>query len=160
MRGLRLATLTASVAAAAASAGATAGLAAGTNAAAYRAQVNAICRSYTPKFTQIEDDMARARRAGDANRSAFDLGLALELTLKQGLRIEKTPVPADARPRMAAPLRLLHAVDLRLQSTLAAIARGDGTAYLAEAAKLVKVAAPLNRTFDGVGLRDCGSNQL
>ena len=129
------------------------------NAAAYRAQVNAICRSYTPKFKSIESDMAAAKRAGDNHRYAYDAGFALALTLKQGLRVEQAPVPADAQRQMAAPLKLLHSVDLQLRRTLAAAVAGDSQAFVAESVKLAKLAAPLNHRFDAVGLRDCGSNQ-
>ena len=131
----------------------------GSNAAAYRAQVNAICRSYTPKLKSLEADMAAAKRAGDDHRYGYDFGFALALTFKQDLRVEKTPVPADARHQMAAPLQLLHTVDLQLSRTLAAAVAGDGQAFATESAKLAKISAPLNRRFDTVGLRDCGSNQ-
>lgn len=152
-----MATLAASLAAAVALVAAAA--AAGSNAASYRAQVNAICRSFTPKFKRLESDMTSAKRAGDTHRYAYDFGVALTLTLRQGLQVEKTPVPVDAKAQMAAPLRLLHSVDLRLESTLAAAVKGDAQAFATESAKLAKVSAPLNRSFDAAGLRDCGSNQ-
>jgi hypothetical protein len=60
---------------------------------------------------------------------------------------------------MAAPLRLLHTVDLQLRRVLAAAVSGDAQAFQAGSAKLAKVSAPLNHSFDAVGLRDCGSNQ-
>lgn len=144
---------------AAAFAAAVTATAAGSNAVAYRAQVNAICRSYTPRFHQLESDMTKAKSAGDVHRYAYDLGVVLALTLKQGLRVERTPVPADARARMTVPLRLLHAADLQLRRTLTVAVNGDSAGFVTEAAKLAKVAAPLNRSFDAAGLRDCGSNQ-
>ena len=130
------------------------------NAAAYRAQVNAICRSFTPTFTRIETDMAAAKRAGDAHRYAYDVGVMLALSLKESIRIEKAPVPPDARQRMAAPLSLVHASELQLRRTIAAAVNADAQAFATESKKLARVAAPLNKIFDGVGLRDCGSNQL
>lgn len=138
-----------------------AGVASGaqTNAASYRAQVNALCRSYTPMFKQLEADMAAAKRAGDNNRYGYDAGVVLSLTFKEGLRVESTPVPVDARAQMAAPLRLLHTVDLELRWVLAAAVAGDRQVFQAESARLATVARPLNHTFDSVGLRDCGSNQ-
>jgi hypothetical protein len=129
------------------------------NAASYRAQVNALCRSYTPRFKQLEADMAAAKRAGDNARYGYDAGVVLSLAFKEGLRVENTPAPVDARAQMAAPLRLLHTVDLQLRKVLAAAVAGDRQAFQAEAAKLATVARPLNHALDAVGLRDCGSNQ-
>ena len=139
--------------------GATVVTAAEMNAVSYKAQVNAICRSNTPRFRQLEADMAAAKRAGDSHRYGYDIGFALSLTLKQGLRVESTPVPVDARAQMASPLRLLHTVDLQLHRVLATVASGDAQAFQAELATLGKISRPLNHSFDAVGLRDCGSNQ-
>jgi hypothetical protein len=147
------------LAAAAALASATASNAARSNVAAYRAQVNALCRSYTPKLRSLEADMAAAKRVGNSSRYGYDAGYALALALKEGLRIEQTAVPADAQRQMALPLRMLHNADLTLRRTLAAAVAGDGRAFAAGAAQLAKLAAPMNRRFDAVGLRDCGSNQ-
>jgi hypothetical protein len=159
MSRLLMGILALSIAVSVALVGAETSSATGSNAAGYRAQVNAICRSYTPKFRQLLSDMASAKRAGDNHRYAYDIGVAFALTLKQGLRVEKAPVPVDAQRQMAATLRLLHAVDLQLRRTLAAAVNGNAQAFAAESAKLGTVAAPLNRRFDAVGLRDCGSNQ-
>jgi hypothetical protein len=147
------------VALATALAAATAATAAASNLTAYRAQVNGICRSYTPKFRKLEADMANAKRAGDVHRYAYDFGKILGLTLAQGLRVEKTPVPADGRTRMAPTLRLLHAADAQLRRVILAATAGDQAGFKAELTKLAKVASPLNRSFDSVGLQDCGSNQ-
>jgi hypothetical protein len=147
------------IAAAVALASATASSAASSNAAAYRAQVNEICRSYTPKLRSLEADMAAAKKAGDSGRYGYDAGYALALALKEGLRVEHAAVPADAQRQMAAPLRLLHSVDVALRRTLAAAVAGDSRAFAAGAVQVAKLAVPLNREFDSVGLRDCGSNQ-
>jgi hypothetical protein len=139
----------------------TAAIAAGASStlAAYRSQVNGICASYTPQFKKVEADMARAKRTGNARQYAYDVGFALALTLKQGRRIEAMPVPADGRTAMASPLRLLHRVDLQLARVTAAAVAGDNAAFQIEGARLTMIAAPLNRTFDSVGLRACGSGQ-
>jgi hypothetical protein len=127
--------------------------------AQYRAQVNGICRSYTPKFKKLEADMADAKRAGDVHRYAYDFGTILGLTLAQGVRVEKTPVPADGRARMAPTLRLLHAADAQLRRAIQAATAGDQNGFKTQLIKLAKVSAPLNRSFDSVGLQDCGSRQ-
>ena len=60
---------------------------------------------------------------------------------------------------MAAPLGLLHTVDLELRRVLAAAVADNRQVFQAESVKLATVARPLNHTFDAVGLCDCGSNQ-
>jgi hypothetical protein len=160
VEGFRRTLLTSAAGLAVAVVAATAAFAGSSNAAAYRAQVNAICRSFTPTFTRYENDMAAAKRAGDSHRYAYDVGALLALTLKETVRVEKAPVPSDARQLMAAPLRLLHTVDLQLRRTIAAAVNADAQAFVTESKKLARVAAPLNKSFDAVGLRDCGSNQL
>ena len=139
--------------------GATGAAAADANFSAYRAHVNGICRSYTPKFKSLEADMAKAQHAGNAHRYAYDFGAILGLTLAQGVRVEKTPVPADGRARMARPLKQLHAADAQLRRTIAATTAGDASEFKSQLTKLARVAAPLNHSFDAVGLQDCGSRQ-
>jgi hypothetical protein len=129
------------------------------NAAAYRVQVNALCRFYTPKFKGVERDMARADKAGDVHRYAYDVGLLIGISYAQGIRIEKTPVPADARTVMAPALRLLHSVDLRLLRITSIALKGDLQGVISQTQKLSGVTASLNRSFDAAGLRDCGSGQ-
>jgi hypothetical protein len=129
------------------------------NAAQYRAHVNAICRSYTPRLKRVEAAANSARAAGDAHRYAYDVGLLVGISLAEGVRVEKTPVPSDAAARMARPLRLLHRVDVQLRRIVARALAGDLRGVLTEAAPLAKLQRPLNASFDAVGLRDCGSNQ-
>lgn len=160
MEGFRRTLLTSIAGLAVAVVAATAAFAGSSDAAAYRAQVNAICRSFTPTFTRVEKDMAAAKRAGNSQRYAYDLGVMLALSLKETLRIEKAPVPSDAQERMAATLSVLHASGLQLRRTIAAAVNADAQAFATESKKLGRVAAPLNKMFDNVGLRDCGSNQL
>ncbi len=160
MEGFRRTLLTSVAGLAVAVVAATAALAGSSNAAAYRAQVNAICRSFTPTFTRLENDMAAAKRAGDTHRYAYDVGALLALTLKETVRVEKAPVPLDARRRMSATLSLLHTAELQLRRTITAAVNADAQGFATELTKLARVAAPLNKSFDGVGLRDCGSNQL
>jgi hypothetical protein len=160
VKGFRRTLLTSVAVLAVATVAATAAFAGSSNAAAYRAQVNAICRSFTPTFSRYENDMAAAKRAGDNHRYAYDVGALLALTLKETVRVEKAPVPSDARQLMAAPLRLLHTVELQLRRTITAAVNADAQGFVIESKKLARVAAPLNKSFDAVGLRDCGSNQL
>jgi hypothetical protein len=127
--------------------------------AAYKASLNGLCRSYTPKFKLLETRMTRAVRAKDAHAYGLYLGAYLALGLQQDVRIERTPVPAALRALMSPILRTLRAADTHLRGAIAAARRGDDKGISLELTRAAKVAAPLNRMLDAAGLRDCGSNQ-
>jgi hypothetical protein len=129
------------------------------NAVAYRNHVNAICRSYTPGIRAAEAEMQTAQAAGEVHGYAYAVGVLVGITYRQGIRVEKTPVPTDAAARIARPLRLLHSLDIQLRKIVATAIAGDLAGVLAQVAPLEKLAGPLNKAFDAVGLRDCGSNQ-
>jgi hypothetical protein len=128
-------------------------------AAQYRTQVNALCRSYTPKLKQVEGDMARAKAAGNGQVYLHDFGVLVGMSLVEGRRVERAPLPQTGAAVFVKPLRLLHAVDGHLQQMIGSIVAGDGAGLLRESAALSKIAAPLNPLLDAAGLRDCGSNQ-
>jgi len=108
---------------------------------------------------RAEAAMLAAQKAGDAHKAAFQLGVLIGASLAEGIRLEATSVPADARTIMARPLRLLRLVDSYARMMLQAAVAGDQATFLSEAATLQRVGAPLNHAFDAAGLRDCGSNQ-
>jgi hypothetical protein len=143
----------------AASAAATSAAAPAFSAAQYRSQVNALCRSYTPKLKQVEVDMAHARSSGDSQRYAYDIGVLAGVSLVEGARMERTPLPRTGAAPFATPLHLLHTVDARLRLLVTHALAANMAAVVADMNVLGKVAAPLNRSFDAAGLRDCGSNQ-
>jgi hypothetical protein len=128
-------------------------------AAQYRTQVNTLCRSYTPKLKLVEADMARAKAAGNSQRYVHDFGVLVGMSLAEGTRVERAPLPLTGAASFVKPLRVLRAVDTQLRQMVASMAAGDGAALLTESAVLSKIAAPLNRLLDAAGLRDCGSNQ-
>jgi hypothetical protein len=134
------------------------GTAGGTSFAQYRQHVNRICRSYTPRLKRLDADVARAVRAGNANRAAADFRRLLQLTLAETVDIQKVSVPADARARMRRPLRLLHGFQVQLRRVIAA-SRTSAPALQLELQRLATMTPPLNRAFDSVGLQDCGSRQ-
>src|SRR5436305_2415226 len=68
---------------------ASAASAADANFSTYRAHVNGICRSFTPKLKNLEADMAKAQRARNLQRYAYDFGTILGLNLAQGTRVER-----------------------------------------------------------------------
>lgn len=129
------------------------------NGSAYRAHVNALCRSYTPRMQVEAAGMTAARAAGDLHRFGYHLGVLMVLALREGLGVERTPVPADAAARMARPLGQLHLVDVQLGRVMSRVLAHDAAGVVAETAKLAHLQVPLNASFDAVGLRDCGSNQ-
>lgn len=129
------------------------------NFAQYRTKVNAVCRSYTPRIKRLEATMTAAQKAGNNRKVAEELGVLIGITLGEGTRIEGIPVPPDGRKRMAKPLRLLRSADTHARNLLRAAAAGDQTGMVTELTALDRASAPLNRAFDAVGLRDCGSNQ-
>jgi hypothetical protein len=134
-------------------------VAATANFAQYRTKVNALCRTYTPRIKRVEATMTAAQKAGNNQKVAYELGVLIGISLAEGRRIEGIPVPADGRKKMARPLRLLRSADTHARNVLAAAAAGDQATTVTELAALQRAAAPLNRAFDAVGLRDCGSKQ-
>jgi hypothetical protein len=135
------------------------GFASSGRAAAYRNQVNGICRSYTPRLKKVEANAIAAKKAGDRHQIAYDLGLSLALTLRQDMAIERVPVPQELRRKMAPRLRLLRTIDGLVRRFFASAQAGDETLALVELHQITTLARPLNAMFDSAGLRDCGSNQ-
>jgi hypothetical protein len=135
------------------------GFASSGGAAAYRNEVNSICRSYTPRLKKVEADAIAAKKAGDRHQIAYDLGLGLALTLRQDTAIERVPVPAELQRLMASRLRRLRTIDGLVRRFFASARAGDQTLALVELQQITTLARPLNSMFDSAGLRDCGSNQ-
>src|SRR5438132_13633891 len=74
--------------------------AADVNFAAYKAHVNGICRSYTPKFKRLEADLAQAQRAGNSQSYAYGFRTILGLTLTQNVRVKTTPITTEGPRRV------------------------------------------------------------
>jgi hypothetical protein len=137
----------------------TAAAASASTPAAYRAQLNGLCRSYTPKLKRLEANMAGAQRANDPHAYGVYLGRSIALALEEDGRIERTPVPAAMRAQMTPIVRDLKLADSHARLTIADALHGDAKAMLAELGKMAQLAPSLNRRLDRAGLRDCGSNQ-
>jgi hypothetical protein len=127
--------------------------------AGYRAELNRLCRGYTPKLRADQKAMQKATEAKDWKAFGYALGHYLALALTQDRRIETTPVPHAMRTQMAPILRLLRTADSHARLALRKAALGDSRGMLAELDKIGKLAQPLNGRLDRAGLRDCGSNQ-
>ena len=127
--------------------------------AAYRAQLNGLCRSNTPTIHAINADLNRAVKAKDGFTIGADLGKLLLINLRQDARIEAIPVPVAMRTQMAAIFRVLRQIDSHARLGIAKAANRDSAGLLAELDTIGRIAKPLNGQLDRAGLRDCGSNQ-
>ncbi|HEX4526703.1 MAG TPA: hypothetical protein VH108_08195 [Gaiellaceae bacterium] len=125
----------------------------------YRAQLNAVCRSYTPRFKKYEAQIAAAQKAGNNHALGYVLGELLATALLQDSQLERAPVPPALESRLTPIIARLRQADLHIRLFLGASGRADAQTMGAEWTKLGKIGAPLNRMFDAAGLRDCGSNQ-
>jgi hypothetical protein len=127
--------------------------------AAYRANVNGICRGYTPTGKSLEAQMKKAQAAKDYVAWGVALGRLLLLDLEQDRRIEAVPVPAALTARMKTILTRMRTIDGHIRAAIADAGAGKSQAMLAELLKIGDLAKPLNAQLDAAGLKDCGSNQ-
>jgi hypothetical protein len=125
----------------------------------YRAQLNRLCRSYTPKLKRDAQKMREALKANDANAFGVALAHMIRLTLAQDAAIVQTPVPAAMRAQMKPILGLFRAADVHLRRAAKFGSTGNVRGVLAELQRTSKLTPELNRRLDRAGLRDCGSNQ-
>jgi len=140
------------------------GLAAGAAAAtptpaAYRAHLNALCRTYTPSMKRAKTDLVSAQKANDAHGVGVALGRLLALGLSEDGKIEAVPVPPAMRTQMNPILSRLRAIDAHARLAIAKAAAGDGAGMGAELGAIQRLGTGLNERTDAAGLRDCGSNQ-
>jgi hypothetical protein len=127
--------------------------------AQYRAHVNAVCRSYTPRLKVQETAMTQAQKNQQSVAYLVALGKLLGLTLAQDREIEATPVPAALKATMTPILTRLKQADVLIRQIVVASSQGDSATMIAELRKLISLGKPMNRLLDAAGLRDCGSNQ-
>ncbi len=136
-----------------------AGAASAATPAAYRAQVNGICRTYTPTVKKLGAQMRQAAAAKDYRSYGIALGELLILNLTQDRRVEAVAVPPALEPQMTPILARLRKIDTHARLALQSAQKGDAAALGAELTTIDKLAKPLNAALDKAGLRDCGSNQ-
>jgi len=127
--------------------------------AAYRAQVNRICRGYTPTGKKIEAAMKDALARKDYLAYGISLGQLLILNLTQDRKIEAVPVPLPLKSQMAPIISRLKKIDAHTQLALLHARQNDSTGLATELTTIGTLAKPLNAQLDKAGLRDCGSNQ-
>ena len=127
--------------------------------ASYRAQLNRLCRSYTPKLKRDERDLREALKVHDAADFGLALAHMMRLTLAQDAKIERTPVPVSMRAQMQPILRLFRTMDVHVRRAAKFGTSGNVQGVLKELQATAKLTPELNRRLDRAGLRDCGSNQ-
>jgi len=86
--------------------------------AAYRAQVNGICRGDTPTGKKIETAMKQAEAKKDYHAYGVALGELLILNLSQDRRIEAVAVPAALKTQMRPIIARLKKIDSHTQMAL------------------------------------------
>jgi hypothetical protein len=127
--------------------------------AQYRTQVNALCRSYTPKMKAQAAAMARAQKDNQPTAYFLALGKLLGLTLAEDRQIETTPVPAALKTTIAPIVARLKRADALVREAIVAASNGDTATMTSDLQALARMAKPVNTLLDKAGLRDCGSNQ-
>jgi hypothetical protein len=127
--------------------------------AAYRAQANALCRTYTPAVKKAKANMNKAQKENDARALGVALGQLLVLGLAEDAKIERMPVPAAMLAQMTPILSRLKTIDSHARLAISKAAAGDGNGMAAELTKIGRLSSGLNKRTDAAGLRDCGSNQ-
>jgi hypothetical protein len=127
--------------------------------AAYRAQLNGICRGYTPTVKKLETAMNQAAAKKDYHAYGVALGELLILDLTQDRRVETVAVPSALKTQMTPILARMKKIDGHARQALLDAQKGNGTGLGAELTTIGTLAKPLNAQLDKAGLRDCGSNQ-
>ena len=117
--------------------------------AQYKAKLNAICRSYTPKLhaeeTHLDTPHGLARLAA--------------LAVAQDDALLRQAVPAALAKRMRPLLTQLRVFDRQAKAALKAARSGDPAASLHYLLRMQAELRPLDKLFDARGLRACGSEQ-
>jgi hypothetical protein len=92
----------------------------------YRAKLNAICRSFTPRLRDTQDTMAAATVSHRTNRFESALRRYLLLSLRQNHQLEGIPVPAFLQKQMTPLFRQMKKVDPHIRKALSST-RGQAT---------------------------------
>jgi phage head maturation protease len=127
--------------------------------AAYRTNVNGICRGYSPALKKLATQVNRADAAKDYRAWGVAVGKWLTLDLAEDHRVEVIAVPASLDAEMSRILLRMKKLDAHSRAALADQKAGKLQALVSELLTIGELRTPLSRALDGVGLRDCGSNQ-
>ena len=125
----------------------------------YRANLNATCRSFTPKMKAQESAMTAAQKANNPTAYGQALGRLLLYTLQEDAKIESTAVPATMRTQMTPIITTLKKADAHIRAAIQDAVNNDPQGLAAQLKAAGSVAKGLNAKLDAAGLRDCGSRQ-
>ena len=130
-----------------------------TSPARFRAQLNALCRTYTPKFKAAETAITKAQSAEDPLAYYAGFGRFFSLVLTEDSSIEIAVPPAPLKAVMARSVGALKSADPVLRAGVHAAGVYDAKGVASTVKKMNAVGGSINRSLDAAGLRDCGSNQ-
>jgi hypothetical protein len=126
----------------------------------YRAKLNAICRSFTPRLRDTQATMAAATVSRRTKRFESALRRYLLLSLRQNHQLEGIPVPASLQTQMKPLFTQMKKVDPHIRKALLHSRAGHVTATRSQLKTMSKIGQTLPGQLDAAGLLDCGSNQL
>jgi hypothetical protein len=128
--------------------------ASGPTQAAYNAQANAICRTYNAKLTAFGSELSNA---SSAQQAASELNAAVALAEQGSAKLKALPKPSGQSSALDQVYAAQEAQVTQLQALATALSQND-TAKVQSIDKALNASnGPLNRQFDAVGLRACGS---
>jgi hypothetical protein len=125
----------------------------------FRARLNAECKSYTPRFHTLEDEMASEQRGSRTRAYFVDLGRFFSLLLSEDTDIERADVPSTLALKAARIRTLLRGADEDLRSGLVASSEENAHRASVILARIGSLGPLVNEALDRAGLRACGSDQ-
>jgi hypothetical protein len=127
--------------------------------AGYRAKLDALCRSYTPKLESLDRRMTRAARANEYPVAVDALRRRLMLVLAEDARIAKVPVPDEMRAQVRPLLVLLRTADVHMRRALGKAGAGNDLEFFGEITKLDQVDSKIGKRFDRLGVSECAKHR-
>ena len=128
--------------------------ASGPTEATYNAQANAICRTYNAKLTAFGSALSNA---SSAQQAASELNAAVALAQQGSAKLKALPKPSAQSSALDQVYAAQDAQVKQLQNLSTALSQNDSAKAQSIDKTLNASNGPLNRQFDAVGLRACGS---
>jgi hypothetical protein len=123
----------------------------------YQAHLNAFCRSFMPRFKQLNSEMEAALTANDLTTYYRALARSVALSLQVDGGIRRAPVPSAMRVRMTPALKLLKQAQALRRSAVASAAWGDKVGVGAALRQIAVIANPVQTALNEAGLKSCGA---
>jgi hypothetical protein len=125
----------------------------------YRANVNGICRGYTPALSKLAKQIDQIDSAKDYQAWTVAVGKFLTLELAEYNRVEAVSVPASLREKMKPILVRMQKIDSHARAALGDAKTGNAKAMISELLTIGELETPLIRALGAVGLKDCAAIQ-